>query len=605
MSHPCAKFLRLALSCVFALLVAACGGGGKVPLPADTAVALRALPSDISDRKAVSYSPFRTVEYFSPGVPTNNPPVDEPNLSANIATDLALLHQGGFRLIRLFDSSDRVAKVVLETLAANPSWDIKVMLGMYVVANDTISQAEIARGVALAKDPRFKDIIAAVSVGNETMVNWSFNKVSPTVMAGYLKSVRDQITQPVTTDDNWAFFAKAASESNDPRGILATIDFVSMHSYPLLDTLPPAVARWDWKQLTTLAPDRATAMMDAALAASKLDYADVRAHLDSQGYTKMPIIIGETGWKALPLHGELNRAHPVNQKMMFERLMAWQTASKTAPGPRSIIYFASFDEPWKTSDSGWGLFTVERKARSVIQSLYPSGIWDAVYVDTDAVYAPDETTGDPGSASRYTVYADAVTPGEFLSPGIQAFGWDSPALAYAGEGNALAAWSGDVPPSGTPKGFDIGPVPEAGPYNYGWGLFLIPTTTYTDLSSFNIPSGRLNFSIKTTYPGKIEVGFFTGATGNSTASDVYVLLDPSVQTYGYLNDGNWHQVSIPISALVAAGLPAYGMPPTVLPDLTKVAQPFVIADRYAKTGKSTPVAGKNTLIFVDAIYWSK
>ena len=603
MSHPCAKFLRLALSCVFALLVAACGGGGKVPLPADSAVALRALPSDISDRKAVSYSPFRTVEY-SGGLPTNNPPVNEPNLSANIATDLALLNQGGFRLIRLFDSSDRVAKVVLETLAANPSWDIKVMLGMYVVANDAISQPEIARGVALAKDPRFKDIIAAVSVGNETMVNWSFNKVSPTVMAGYLKAVRDQITQPVTTDDNWAFFAKAPSEGNDPKNILAIIDFVSMHSYPLLDTLPPAVPRWDWQQMTTPAPQRAAAMMDAALAASKLDYADVRAHLDGQGYTKMPIIIGETGWKALPLHGELNRAHPVNQKMMYERLMAWQAASKTSPGPKSIIYFASFDEPWKTSDSGWGLFTVDRKARSVIQSLYDPSISDTVYADTDAVYAPDVTTGDPGSALRYTVYADAVTSGEALAPGIQFFGWDSPAVAFGGEGNALAAWSGDVPPSGPSKGLDILPAPN--PSNpYGWGFFLIPTTTYTDLSSFNIPSGRLNFSIKTTYPGKIEVGFFTGSSGLSTASDVYLVLDPSVQTHGYLNDGNWHQISIPISELIAAGGPAFGMPNTALPDLTKVAQPFVIADRYLRTGKTAGFTGNTSLIFVDAIYWSK
>ncbi len=605
MSHPCAKFIRLVLSCALVLLVAACGGGGKVPFPADSGVTLRALPSDISDRKAVSYSPFRTIEYFQGGVPTHNPPVNELNLSANIATDLALLNQGGFRLIRLFDSSDRVSKVVLQTLAAHPSWDIKVVLGIYVVADDAISQPEIARGVALAKDLQFKDIIAAVSVGNETMVNWSYNKVAPTVMAGHLKSVRDQITQPVTTDDNWAFFAKAASESNDPKNILAIIDFVSMHSYPLLDTLPPAVARWDWQQMSTPASGRAAAMMDAALAASKLDYADVRTHLDSLGYNQMPIIIGETGWKALPLQGEQNRAHQINQKMMYERLMAWQAASKTAPGPKSVIYFASFDEPWKTSDSGWGLFTVDRKARSAIQSsLYDTAIWDTVYAATDAVYAPDVTTGDPGSALRYTVYADAVTSGEALAPGIQFFGWDTPAVAFGGEANALAAWSGDVPPSGPAKGLDITPAPN--PSNpYGWGFFLIPTTTYTDLSSFNTANGRLNFSIKTTYPGKIEAGFFTGSAGNSTASDVYVLLDPSVQTYGYLNDGNWHVVSIPISALVAAGQPAFNMPPSALPDLTKVAQPFVIADRYGRTVKTAGFTGNTSLIFVDAIYWSK
>jgi exo-beta-1,3-glucanase (GH17 family) len=605
MSLACVKTLRAALAAAFACLLVACGGGGTVPLPAESAVKLRALPSDISDRKAVSYSPYRVIEYYSPGVPTNNPPVNEPNLAAHIAEDLALLSQGGFRLIRLFDSSDRMAKVVLQTIAAHPEWDMKVMLGMYVVADDAISQAEIARGVALATNPQFKDIVIAVSVGNETMVSWSFNKVTPVAMAGYLKSVRDQVTQPVTTDDNWAFFAKAAGEPNDPKAILAIIDFVSMHSYPLLDTLPPALPRWEWKQLTTPADQRAAAMMDAALAASKLDYADVRTHLDSQGYTRMPIIIGETGWKALPLAGELNRAHPVNQKMMYARLTDWAAASKSGSGPKSIIYFASFDEPWKTADSGWGLFTVERKARSVIQSLYPQALWDTVYADTDAVHAPDETTSDIGSAQRYTVYADAVTPGEYLSPGVRAIGWDTPALAYAGEANPQAVWPDDVPPAGTAKGLDIAPVPEAGQYNYGWGLFLIPTTTYTDLSSFNTPTGRLNFSIKTTYPGKIEVGFFTGSTTDQSAADVYVLLDPAVQSHGYNNDGNWHQVSIPVSELVAAGKPAYGMPGTVMPNLTRVAQPFVIADRYDKTDKTPNFSGKNTLIFVDAIYWSK
>ncbi|OYY60637.1 MAG: hypothetical protein B7Y51_11490, partial [Burkholderiales bacterium 28-67-8] len=152
------------------------------------------------------------------------------------------------------------------------------------------------------------------------------------------------------------------------------------------------------------------------------------------------------------------------------------------------------------------------------------------------------TTGDPGSALRYTVYADAVTSGEALAPGIQFFGWDSPALAYGGEANPEAVWPDDAPPSGgVAKGLDIRPAPTS----WGWGFFLIPTTTYTDLSSFS--GGNLNFRIKTTYPGKIEVGFFTGSNGAKTASDVYLVLDPSVPTHGYRNDGQWHQISIPIS----------------------------------------------------------
>ena len=71
--------------------------------------------------------------------------------------------------------------------------------------------------------------------------------------------------------------------------------------------------------------------------------------------------------------------------------------------------------------------------------------------------------------------------------------------------------------------------------------------------------------------------------------------------YGYVNDGNWHQVSIPISAITPKGAPAYGMPASVKLDMTKVQSLFTIADRYAVTGnlKST------TPIKIDAIYWSK
>jgi len=63
-------------------------------------------------------------------------------------------------------------------------------------------------------------------------------------------------------------------------------------------------------------------------------------------------------------------------------------------------------------------------------------------------------------------------------------------------------------------------------------------------------------------------------------------------------------VSIPIAAIKAAGAKAYGMENSVASvfDLSKVTNPFVIADRYAKTFNSP---GITTTLKVDAIYWSK
>ena len=65
--------------------------------------------------------------------------------------------------------------------------------------------------------------------------------------------------------------------------------------------------------------------------------------------------------------------------------------------------------------------------------------------------------------------------------------------------------------------------------------------------------------------------------------------------YGYINDGNWHQVSIPISVFTAAGAKF---------DLNKVTNTFVIADIYDKTG-NIAIKGNTTKVFIDAVFWSK
>ena len=353
--------LRLALVTPLALALAACGGGGTVP---SGGVSIRALPADYATRHAVAYSPFRSGNRDT-----------ETITSAMVLQDLNLLVQGNFKLIRLFDSSDAVSKLTLQVIRDN-HLDIKVHLGAYVISgNDSFNQAEISRAIALATT--YSDIVEAVSVGNETMVSWSFNKFTPTQIAAFLTTVRAGITQPVTTDDNWAFWAAA------PAALLKTVDFVSLHTYALADTVSDPNS-WDWQQAGVAANARAAAMMDAALAKTKQDVSAAQTYLNGIGYNNLPMVIGETGWKAVATGGETQRAHPVNQKMYVDRLNAWHG---TAGAPVNIVYFEAFDEPWKQGDDGWGLFDVARKARYVVQSLYPQADWEAgTYTDADAVY---------------------------------------------------------------------------------------------------------------------------------------------------------------------------------------------------------------------------
>lgn len=559
---------RCILTGCVALLVA-CGGGGTIPTPGLKDV--RTLPASVMQQKAVAYSPYRSANRDS-----------ETITSAMIQQDLVLLNQSGFGLIRLFDASDAVAKQTLQVIEAN-NLPIKVMLGMYVIPNaESANQAELDRGIALAK--QYRNTVVALSVGNETMVSWSFVPQDTAVMAGYLRKVRNAVSQPITTNDNWAFFANSQNVKQ-PGPVLEQIDFVAMHSYPLLDTIYNA-SLWNWQQTQRPESERAAAMMDAALARIQFEYQAVRNHLDSAGYAGMPIIVGETGWKAEASGGELQRAHPVNQKMYFDRLESWKAS---ANGPKTVVHFAAFDEPWKQGDDKWGLFNVQRQARCVIQAINANLPASGNCDPASAVYYQGAANAGPVTAQRLTVYAENVLVNEArpsIAPTLNA--WENGTTATAQEVDDA---SGD----GT-KAMRVTPQPAS----WGWGMTWAVTGVETDLSNFQSSTARLNFRIKTTYPGKIEVGFLTGSAIDRTARDVYLPISPG--QYGYQNDGAWHLVSIPISALMANSAPAFGMPNSATLQMDRVSNLLVIADRYDIT-RNPP--GAKPAVWLDDIHWTR
>jgi len=585
---------------VLTLLLASCGGGGVVPSTSAAAVDAIANQSrtqtpewaEYVSRKAVAYSPYRS----------NNRDT-EVITDAMVLEDLRLLEQGDFRLIRVFDSNDQVARRTLQLIRDN-KLDIKMQLGAYILSesspfiSDAVreehrvnNRAEVQRAITLANE--FKDIVLAVSIGNETMIYWSFVPSSPEIMAAYIGEVRRNISQPVTTNDNWFFWATA------PKIITDIVDFASLHTYCELDTVfdPNKPISTLWKQGQVDPSARAAAMMDAMITCAKEDYQAARDWLDKKGQAVMPIVIGETGWNAVNVGALSFRAHPVNQKMYFQALQKWKNESVGGRGPVNITYFEAFDEPWKGSDDKWGLFNVQRQARYVIQNLYPQSMWEPVIPANDAdqngVYTAADAlywvpmSNDPVSASRYTLYAENFTLNEARPA--------TPTLWNAWENGTSASAlgiTGTTPPDGSTS-LQITPQPLV----WGWGLAMnlkennLSTDASADLSAF--ANGTLNFSVRSTYPGLLEVGFYTGRGADQTGYDAYVLLAPG--SHGYVNDGNWHQVSIPIRAILAAAPNA---------DLSKVTSPFVIADRYDRTGKAQR-SGVTTKIDVDAIHWAR
>jgi exo-beta-1,3-glucanase (GH17 family) len=588
--------IRAALAALLVATVVACGGGGGVPY---TGVEIRPLSPEFTSRKAVAYGAYRTAR--------NPSELDAEVITpANLKQDLDLMLAAGFRLIRLFSSDDKAARQTLQVIADN-DLNMKVQLGAFIRGDAYAAEADkpaiyagneasIAQAVALANNPAFKDIILAVSIGNETQVDFSGVRTRPETLAGYIRAVRSQITQPVTTDDNWKAWAEM------PAVITNEVDFASIHIYAQLDTFfNPRL--FDWRQRDVLPEaSRAAAMMDAVMTETKRQYGESRRALDSKGLSYIPITVGETGWNVIDPRLSF-RAHPVNQKMYFDRVTAWADEGRTGAGPDAVFYFVAFDEQWKQGDDGWGLFNKDRQARYAIQAINPNNspaggatwVWaPGTCSDSGALYFVKPQVKDAIGENKYTLYTDAA-PGtsEVRPTGLR---WD------AFEGNTAIGnpTSPNFGPGDPGNAFEITPNPAS----FGWGLLLNPGGGPVDACS-NLPlplngatdnlleyasTGRLNFWISTTYPGKIEIGISTD-TQDRDPQEAVLQLQPG--NYGYCNTGAWCQVSIPLQDFVAKN-------PKL--DLSLVLSRFIISDVYPRTGNAP---GSTAKLYLDGIHWSK
>ena len=341
------------------------------------AIVLRPLPAAYTTGKAINYSAYRGA----------GPDFGEVLVNANIDQDLDLLHAAGYTLLRLFASDS--GGVIIARAALKP-YPMAFHLGLYLEGApascvDAVNSSQISQAIAVANQYKAgaagagSATVVSVSVGNET----SFAANLPvSCLASYIRTVRAAVTQPVTADDDYTFYAGLTSGGEKPDSILPLLDFVSIHMYPMSYIFDPR-GSWNWQQTgVTAGPLRAKAMMDASLVAAKAAYDKVASYLYSRNGTttsvgaSLPIVIGETGWKTFQSNPsspiETYAANPVNAKMYFDELYgfaktglsSWQGA---ANGPVTIFYFEAFDEAWKAqnghTDDGWGLWDKNRVAR--------------------------------------------------------------------------------------------------------------------------------------------------------------------------------------------------------------------------------------------------
>lgn len=571
------RTLAWLLAGAVAVSIAACGGGGTLP-GGVTTQDKRPLPADFTTRMAVNYSPYREA--------TNASQLGAEVITlAEIEQDLRLVEAAGFGLIRLFSSKafgDKVLSVI-----RNEGLDLKVQLGAYVddptkaAGIEAENQSELAETVRLAN--LYSDIVSAVSVGNETMVSWSTLSIEPATMARYIAQVRSAVPQPVTTNDNWAFWASA------PASILATVDFAAVHTYPLLDTFYVDRGLWDWRQKAVADADRADAMMDAAIVEAQAQFERARAYIERGVDGGLPMVIGETGWTAVDTPGGPTlplRAGRVNQKMYFDRLQAWVAQGRASGGPQAIFYFQAFDEQWKQGDDGWGLFNKDRQARF---ALHGGGACPAGFTAGCEALPPTDNVAQkwtppvPGTAVStltYEVFGDAL-------PADLRFD------AFDGS-TATAATVADPAPGEGAVSLRVTPTPAS----YGWGFVFSspgfgvdPSTPRTTTNLEQFANGALTFQVRTNgYPGRIRVGISTDDTDRDGQTAEVTLQDGQ---FGYCNTNSWCQVTIPMSVFKAAN---------PLLEFNVVFNKFVISDIFVENGKAAGTTGLPP-VFLDGIRW--
>jgi exo-beta-1,3-glucanase (GH17 family) len=305
-------------------------------------------PADLlaGEVMAVAYSGFREGQHPDRGDGAVNPSDGE------ILEDLEILVAHGFRLIRLYDSGEN-SLATLELIRRN-ELPVKVLLGVWLDAeisnhegcpwldepipadklatNAARNAMEIRRGIELAN--RFGEIVVAVNVGNEALVDWNDHMVPVERVIGYVRQVKAGVQQPVTVADNYVWWAR------DGQRLAEQVDFLGVHTYP----------QWEGKTI------------DEALAYTVENIERVRAALPGK-----PVAVLEAGW-ATTASEFGDRASEASQARYYGEILDWARRTNT-----TVFFFEAFDEPWKGdpnnplgAEKHWGLFKLDRSPKQVM-----------------------------------------------------------------------------------------------------------------------------------------------------------------------------------------------------------------------------------------------
>lgn len=360
-------------------------------------------PSDIlgnPEYRAMSYGGYRELSRdIQPTMP-------------QLKEDLKIMAAMGVKVLRTYNvtfaETGNLLQAIRELKQEDPGFEMFIMTGLWIDAKNAWTALpdrirdqeseenarEVARGVALANE--YPDIVKFIAVGNEAMVHWQWNyHVAPSIIlkwVRHLQALKADGGLPkdvwITSSDNFASWGGGGSEYHnaDLNALVAEVDFISMHTYPMHDThYNPAF--WYVPAEEAGLPD--SLKVEAALLRSR-DYAisqyeSVVAYMRSLDIEK-PVHIGETGWstRSNERYGATDsRAVDEYKSARYHDLIReWSDANGV-----TVFYFIAFDEQWKDaanplgSENHFGLINLQAQAKYVLWDEVDAGVFKGLTRD--------------------------------------------------------------------------------------------------------------------------------------------------------------------------------------------------------------------------------
>ena len=290
---------------------------------------------------AISYGPFRDGQRPGGAMPSQK----------EIIEDLRIMAKH-WKLLRIYGSE--VAEPVLSAIRKT-KLPFRVIVGAWIVderkpgadgklevMEDKQRQNEAQTRGAIAMAKKYPELVAGLSIGNETQVFWSDHITDLDDLIKYIRMARAETTVPVTTADDFNCWNKPQNQR-----LGAECDFIIVHIH----------AHW------------AGCPIETAMQWTERIYRETVSHLPMR-----QIVIGEAGWATSKVStGEEGRlvkgaANEKNQAIYYHALRAWAKQHKIC-----VFNFEAFDENWKGGndpkeiEKHWGVYNTDRSPKKAVK----------------------------------------------------------------------------------------------------------------------------------------------------------------------------------------------------------------------------------------------